>query len=99
MSTEKGKNPKQPGGKKKGSNKKNKHEDLTPEKPYGNPPGKKKPSQPCFICDEEPYTKDFPHQAEVKKFLKKTSNTSVVLTNPFPNLETNVVSSDLASPS
>ena len=44
MSTDKGKNPKQPGGKKKGKNKKKKQEDSTPEKPSGNPTRKKKPN-------------------------------------------------------
>ena len=37
LSSDKGKEPKQPGGKKKGKNKKKKQEDSTPKKSYGNP--------------------------------------------------------------
>lgn len=42
--------------------------------------------------------KNCPHWAKVKKFLK-TSSTSAVLTNPFPNPKTNLVASDHAFPS
>jgi hypothetical protein len=41
----------------------------------------------CHICDEDHWTKDCPHKAEVKK-LFKSSKTSAVLTDPFPNPET-----------
>lgn len=46
MSINKGKNPKQPRGKKKGTNKNKKQEDSTPEKSFGNPTRQKKPNQP-----------------------------------------------------
>ena len=61
VSTAKGKNPKQPRGKKKGTNKKKKQEDSTLEKYFVNPTGRKKPNQPCFICDEDHYTRECPH--------------------------------------
>jgi len=61
VSSDKGKEPKQLGGKKKGKNIKKKQEDLSPEKSSGNPTGRKKPNQPCFICDEDHYTRDCPH--------------------------------------
>ena len=41
VSSDKGKNPKQPGGKKKGKNNKKKQENSTPEKYSENPTGKK----------------------------------------------------------
>ena len=83
MSSNKGKEPKQLGGKKKRKNKKKKQEDSTPMKPSGNPVGRKKPDHPCFICNEDHYTQNCPHRAEVTKFLK-TSSTSAVLNDPFP---------------
>lgn len=70
MSYDKGKEPKQPEGKKKRKNKKKKQEDSTPEKSSGNPTGRKKTNQPCFICNEDHYTKNCPHRAEVMKFLR-----------------------------
>ena len=99
MSSDKGKNPKQPGGKKKGKNNKKKHENSTPEKSSENPAGPKKPPRfPCYICNEEHYTRDCPHRVEVEIFLN-ISSTSVVFTDPFPNLETNLVAIDYASTS
>jgi len=99
MSSDKGNNPKQPGGRKKGKNNKKKQENSTPEKSSENPTGPKKtPHFPCFICNKEHYTRDCPHRAEVAKFLK-ASGTSAVLTDPFPNLETNLVAIDHASTS
>lgn len=44
-----------------------------------------------MICNEENLTHDFPHQAEVNQFLK-VSTTPIVLTDSFPNQETNRVS-------
>jgi len=84
MSTDKGKEPKQPGGKKKEKSKKKKQDDSSPEKPSANPSGQKKPTQPCLICDEDHWMRDCPYKAEVKKFFKN-SKTSAVLTDPFPN--------------
>ena len=98
VSSNKGKEPKQPGGKKKRKRKKKKHDDSSPKKYSSNPSGQKKPGHPCFICDEDNWMKDCPHKAEIKKFFKN-SETLVVLTDPFPNLETNLAASNNASPS
>ena len=70
MSSDKGKNPKKPGGKKKGKNNKKKQENSNPEKSSKNPTRQKKPCQPCFICDDKHWMKDCPHKAKVAKFLK-----------------------------
>jgi hypothetical protein len=77
MSTDKGKQLKQPGGKKK-------------KKRKGKPP------TGCHICDEDHWTKDCPHIAEVKK-LFKSSKTPAVLTDPFPNPRQNLVANQNAS--
>ena len=53
VSTDKGKEPKQPGGKKKKKGKKKKQEESSPEKSSGNPSGERIPNHPCFICDED----------------------------------------------
>ena len=42
--------------------------------------------------------RDYPYKAEIKKFFKN-SKTLAVLTDQFPNPETNLVASDNASPS
>jgi len=39
---------------------------------------------PCLICDEDHYTKYCLHRADVNHFLKGTSRKPIVLTNPFP---------------
>ena len=78
MSTDKGKQLKQPGGKKKKKGR------------------KRKPPTGCHICDEDHWTRDCPHIAEVKK-LFKSSKTSVVLTDPFPNPGTKLVANQNAS--
>ena len=89
MSSDKGKNQKQPGGKKKGKNKKKK--DNSPqEKSSDYSTSARKPCYPCLIYNDEHFIRDFPHLLEVSKLLK-TSNTSAVLTNPFPNPETHLV--------
>jgi len=98
VSSDKGKEPRQPRGKKKGKNEKKKQGDSTPEKYFGNPARQRKPNQPYFICNEDHFTRDCQHQAKVAKFLK-TSTTSAVLTDPFPNPETNLVAINNASPS
>ena len=98
MSTDKGKEPKQPGGKKKKKGKKKKQEESSPEKSSANAYGDRKPNCPCLICDEDHWTRDFPHKPEVKK-LYKSAKTSTVLTDPFPSPGTNLVASDNASPS
>ena len=63
VSSDKGKEPKQPRNKKKGKNKKKKQEDSTPEKSFGNPARQRKPPPhfPCLICNEGYYTRDCPH--------------------------------------
>ena len=58
----------------------------------------RKPRYACMICNDEHYTRDCPHRSEVSKLLK-TSNTSIVLTNPFPTPETHLVATDHASTS
>jgi len=98
MSTNKGKERKQPGGKKKGKRKKKKQDDSSPEKSSANPYGQKKPTHPCLIFDEDHWMRDCPYKAEVKKFFKN-SKTSAVLTDLFPNTGTNLGSSDNPSPS
>ena len=72
VSTNKGKEPKQPGGKKKKKGKKKKQEEPPPEKSSANPSGDRKPSHPCFICDEDHWTKDCLDKAEIKKFFKNS---------------------------
>jgi len=84
MSTDKGKQLKQPGGKKKKKGRKKKKDESSPEKPSANPSRQRKPLAGCRICDEDHQTRDCPHKAEVKK-LFKSSKTSTILTNPFPN--------------
>ena len=49
VSSDKGKNPKKPRGKKKGKNNKKKQENSPPEKSSENPAGQKKPRDPCYI--------------------------------------------------
>lgn len=98
VSTDKGKETKQPGGKKKNNGKKKKQEESSPEKSSANPPRNRKLKYPCMICDEDHRTVDCPHRAELKKFFKNLK-TSAVLTDLFPNPGTNLVASENASPS
>lgn len=98
MLTDKGKEVKQLGGKKKGKSKNKKQDDSSPKKSSTNPSGQKKPTQPCLIFNEDHWTRDCPYKAEVKKIFKN-SRTSAVLTDPFPNPRTNLVVGDNASPS
>ena len=98
-STDKGKETKQLGSKKKqGKGKKKKQDESSPEKTSSNPPGNRKPPFGCQICDENHWTKECPYKAELKRFFK-SSQTSAVLTDPFPNPGTNLVDSGNASPS
>jgi len=98
VSTDKSKETKQPGGKKKNKGKKKKQGESSPGKSSANPPGDMKPKYPFAICDEDHWTKECPYKAELKKFFKN-SKTSAVLTDPFPNPGTNLVASENASPS
>ena len=96
VSTDKGKETKQPGGKKKKKGKKKKQEESSPGKSFVNPSGNRKPNNPCFICDKYHWTSDCPYKAELRKVFKNTK-TSTVLTDLFPNPRTNMVASDNAS--
>ena len=97
VSFDKGKSDKQPGSKKTGKSKKNKTSNLH-EISSDQSSGNRKPHYPCIICNEEYLFLDFPHHAEVSKMVK-TSHASAVLTNLFPNSDTNLVATDLASSS
>ena len=96
VSTDKGKHLKQPGGKKKKKGRKKKQDESSPEKPSANPSGQRKPPARSHICDEDHWTRDCPHKAQVKK-LFKSSKTSAVLTDPFPNPGTKLVTNQNAS--
>ena len=61
VSSDKGKNPKQPGGKKKWKNSKKKQENSTPGKSSETPTTARKPRYPCLICNDEHFTRDCPH--------------------------------------
>jgi len=50
---DKGKETKQPEGKKKNQGKKKKQGSSSPEKSSANPPGNRKRKYPCMICDED----------------------------------------------
>ena len=84
-STAKSKN----GNKKKGKkNKKNSKEKT--DKNESNDE-KRKPRYPCYICDEDHFTMECPHRAEVAKFVKGSQ--PVVLKDPFPNQDSKMVGS------
>ena len=70
VSTDKGKEPKQLGGKKKKKGKKKNQEELSPEKSSANPSEDKKPKSPCLICDEDHWTRDCPYKEEIRKSFK-----------------------------
>src|ERR1700728_4733057 len=59
------------GGKKKGK-KKNKADKAPKEKSEKTEPNdeRRKPKYPCLICEEDHYTRDCPHRAEVAKIVK-----------------------------
>jgi len=59
---------------------------------------KKKPRCPCLIYDEDHYTKECPHCAEVSKFIKG-SPSSAVLKDPFPPQDRKMVSHNQSSSS
>ena len=97
MSSDKGKNEKKRGSKKKGKAKK-KQNPPPQEKSFDSSSLDRKPHYPCLIYNENHFTRDYPHRSEVSKLLK-TSRASVVLTDPFVNLETHLVATDHASTS
>jgi len=45
----------------------------------------------CIICGEDHYTKDYPRQSEVSRLLKGAPGTPVVLKEPFPSQQTQMV--------
>ena len=92
MLFDKGKSDKQPGSKKKGKSKKKKTSNLQ-ERSFDQSTGPRKPHYPCIICNEKHFVRDFPHYAKVSKIIK-TSNASAMLTDPFPNPDTNMVATD-----
>ena len=53
---------------------------------------KRKPRYPCFICDEDHFTKECPHRAEFSKFVKG-SQTLAVLKYPSPTQDSKMVAS------
>jgi hypothetical protein len=60
---------------------------------------KHKHKYPCCICEEENYTKDVPCCVEVDNFIKGTSSAPIVLKNPFPSQQTQMVVQDQPSTS
>lgn len=70
MSSDKGKNQKQLGGKKKGKMNKKKQENSNPEKSKTPTAARKPPHYPCLICNEEHFKRDCPHRSKVAKLLK-----------------------------
>jgi len=97
VSSDKGKNEKRPGSKKKGKAKKKQNPPPQEKSSYSSSPARK-PRCPCLIYNEDHFTRYCPHRSEVSKLLK-TSSASAVLTNPFLNLETHLVATDHASTS
>ena len=97
VSSDKGKNQKQPGGKKKGKNKK-KQDNSTKEKSSDSSTSARKPRYPCLICNDDHFTRDCPHCSKVSNLLK-TSNTSAIFTDPFPKSKAHLVVTDHASTS
>lgn len=53
---------------------------------------KRKPRYPCFICDEDHFTKDCPHREEFSKFVKG-SQMPTVLKDPSPTQDSKAVAS------
>jgi len=88
-STAKSKN----GGKKKGK-KKNKADKAPKEKNEKTDTSdeKRKPRYPCLICEEDHFTRDCPHRAEVAKIVKGAT-TPAVLKDPFPKQESKMIGS------
>jgi len=81
------------GGKRKGK-KKNKADKFSKEKPekIESTDEKRKPCYPCLICDEEHFTRDYPHRIEVAKIIKG-SQTPTVLKDPFPSQDSKMIGS------
>ena len=79
-------------GKKKGKGK-NKADQPKQDSPKPSPEegAKRKPKYPCLICDEDHYTKDCPRRSEISRLLKGAPRTPVVLKEPFPSQQTQMV--------
>lgn len=87
-------------GKKKGKGKaKSDTPKQDPPKPSTNDASKCKMKYPCLICDEDHYTKDCPHHAEVRHLLKGTLGTQVMLKESFLSQHTSLVDQPLSSTS
>ena len=85
VSSDKGKETKQPGGKKNNKGKeRNRRENRHPLENLSNLRKGKQDDPYCMICEEDHWTNKCPHKVEVNKFYKG-SKTSKVLTDPFPN--------------
>jgi len=84
------------GGKNKSRNKsKNNNNKIDNPKKQTQPPVAENQQQrkltfPCLICAEDHYTRDYPHQDEVSKFLKGDPQ-PVILTHPFPQRQSKVM--------
>ena len=79
-------------GKKKGK-KKNKEKNSKEKHEKAEPTDEKhKPRYLCLICDEDHYTRDCPHRAEVAKIVKG-SQTPAVLKDPFPAQDSKMIGS------
>ena len=81
------------GGKKKGKEK-NKTDKNSKEKieKAESTDEKRKPCYLCLFCDEENFTRDCPHRAEVAKIVKG-SKMPVVLKDPFPSQDSKMIGS------
>lgn len=66
-------------------------------KPPGEEGAKRKPKYPCLICEEDHYTKDCPRWAEVSRLLKAAQGIPVVLKEPFPSQQTQMVADPSSS--
>ena len=81
----------------KGKNRKasNQQETTQTQEPTAEPKQKRKAKFPCMICEDEHYTKDYPHKEKVMKFLKGNSQPTV-LTDPFPPQQQQMVAQNHA---
>ena len=76
----------------------NQREGNTPPNPYADSKGKIKIKYPCLICGGDHFTKECPRREEVNKFLKGSSNPTV-LKDPFPTQQQLIYHQSLHWPS
>lgn len=93
---DKGKKTKQPGGKKNKKGKNKKREESSPEKSFANPSGQSKPPV-GVIYVMRIIGREIVHRKLKVKKLFKSSKTSAVFIDPFPNPGTKVVANQNAS--